>query len=397
MCHSERSEESQGSFATTHDDDDINMPKNFSCFLILIVIIFLTNFSFAFFTDEETKQANGFEVGILDFSLDQIATSSLNNITPSQSGHLNLVVEKEGSLDFQYQISASDLSGELCDYLNLKSNLNGDLKWQGLLSSFSYQASSTQSFKDWSFNFSLTSQDESLFQKSCSFKLLFEAWQLNLENNSQGFYKNRELELTLSSGTWRDGVFLNEFLPNPDGAFGNDADPMPLGEWVELYNLSDQPIDVAGWTIKDEADHSITITATNTGGSTPASVGITVVSPYTAWSAQYGLLQGMEGDDDGDGSRNYFEFIAGLVPTNAGSVFKISVSPVPGQLSQRAIVMSPIISGRTYTVKSSESLSPPTWISLSNPPSSDAGNVRTVTDTAATEAKKFYVIEISFP
>jgi hypothetical protein len=59
--------------------------------------------------------------------------------------------------------------------------------------------------------------------------------------------------------------------------------------------------------------------------------------------------------------------------------------------------MSPIISGRTYTVKSSESLSPPTWISLSNPLVSDAGNVRTVTDTAATEAKKFYVIEISFP
>jgi hypothetical protein len=59
--------------------------------------------------------------------------------------------------------------------------------------------------------------------------------------------------------------------------------------------------------------------------------------------------------------------------------------------------MSPIISGRTYTVKSSESLSPPTWISLSNPAVSDAGNVRTVTDTAATDAKKFYVIEIGIP
>jgi len=142
---------------------------------------------------------------------------------------------------------------------------------------------------------------------------------------------------------------------------------------------------------------SYSVTATNTGGSTSTLLSITVVSPYAAWSAQYGLLQGMEGDDDGDGSRNYFEFIAGLVPTNAGSVFKISVSPVPGQLSQRAIVMSPIISGRTYTVKSSESLSPPVWISLNNPQVSDAGNLRTVIDTAATERKKFYVIEISFP
>ncbi|MFA6437116.1 MAG: lamin tail domain-containing protein [Candidatus Paceibacterota bacterium] len=237
------------------------MSKYFSYLLILIVVIFFTNFSFAFFTDEETKQANGFEVGTLDFSLDQIATSSLSSITPSQSGHLDLVVEKEGSLDFQYQIKTSDLSGELCDYLNIKANLGGDFKEQDLLSGFSYQASSTQTFKDWSFEFSLASQDESLFQKSCSFKLLFEAWQLNLENNSQGFYKNRELELTLSSGTWRSGVFLNEFLPNP---IGSDSLVMPEGEWVELYNTSDQPIDVAGWHINDETDHAIAITATNT-------------------------------------------------------------------------------------------------------------------------------------
>jgi hypothetical protein len=140
-----------------------------------------------------------------------------------------------------------------------------------------------------------------------------------------------------------------------------------------------------------------TITATNTGGSTTASLSIAVVSAYTAWSAQYGLLQGPEGDDDGDGNSNYLEFVAGLVPTNAISVFKISVSSVPGQPIHRAIVISPIISGRTYTVKSSESLSPPTWISLSGSTSSDNGNERTVIDTEATEAKKFYVIEISIP
>jgi subtilisin-like proprotein convertase family protein len=142
---------------------------------------------------------------------------------------------------------------------------------------------------------------------------------------------------------------------------------------------------------------SYSVTATNTGGSTSTLLSITVVSPYTAWATPYNLVQGLNGDDDGDGNSNYFEFIAGLVPTNAGSVFKISVSSVPGQPSQRAIVISPIISGRTYTVKSSESLQPATWIPLSGSTFSDAGNVRTVTDTEATEAKKFYVIEISNP
>jgi len=143
---------------------------------------------------------------------------------------------------------------------------------------------------------------------------------------------------------------------------------------------------------------SYTVTATNSGGPTTASLSIAVVSAYTAWATQYSLVQGPTGDDDGDGNSNILEFVAALVPTNASSVFKISVSSVPGQPSQRAIVMSPIIiPGRTYTVKSSESLSPPTWITLSNPLVSDAGNVRTVTDTNATAAKKFYVIEISNP
>jgi hypothetical protein len=145
------------------------------------------------------------------------------------------------------------------------------------------------------------------------------------------------------------------------------------------------------------APSNYTITATNTGGSTEAWVSITVVSPYAAWSAQYGLLQAPEGDDDGDGNSNYFEFVAGLVPTNAGSVFKTSVSSVPGQPNQRAIVFSPIITGRTYTVKSSESLQSTTWIPLSGSISSDNGNERTVIDTTATEARKFYVIEIHYP
>jgi hypothetical protein len=145
------------------------------------------------------------------------------------------------------------------------------------------------------------------------------------------------------------------------------------------------------------APSNYTITATNSGGSTEAWVSITVVSPYAAWSAQYGLLQAPEGDDDGDGNSNYFEFVAGLVPTNAGSVFKTSVSSVPGQPNQRAIVFSPIITGRTYTVKSSESLQSTTWIPLSGSISSDNGNERTVIDTTATEARKFYVIEIHYP
>jgi len=140
-----------------------------------------------------------------------------------------------------------------------------------------------------------------------------------------------------------------------------------------------------------------TVTATNSGGSTTASLSIAVVSAYTAWATQYNLVQGPSGDDDGDGNSNILEFVTGMVPTNAASVFKTAVSAVPGQPNQFAISFSPITSGRTYTVKSTESLTSGPWNALTGSTTSDVGSARTVIDTQASGASKFYTVEISIP
>ena len=140
-----------------------------------------------------------------------------------------------------------------------------------------------------------------------------------------------------------------------------------------------------------------TVTATNTGGFATASLSIAVVTPYTAWTTQYNLVQGPTGDDDGDGNSNNFEFVAGLIPTNASSVFQTAVSAVPGQPNQLAISFSPIVAGRTYTVKSTGALSPATWLPLSSFTSSDNGAVRTVIDNSAAIPPVFYRVEISLP
>ena len=71
-------------------------------------------------------------------------------------------------------------------------------------------------------------------------------------------------------------IVLNEFLPNPEGEeygfdFGTDADVKPQGEWVELYNLSDQTVDLAGYYLTDaDPAHRIDVEScrTNTGGTT---------------------------------------------------------------------------------------------------------------------------------
>jgi hypothetical protein len=158
---------------------------------------------------------------------------------------------------------------------------------------------------------------------------------------------------------------------------------------------------ISGTPTAVTATGNYTITATNSGGLTSALVGIEVVSPYAAWSAQHNLSQGPNGDDDGDGNSNTFEFVAGLVPTNSASVFRTTLSAMPGQPRQFAISFSPIFSGRTYTLKTADFLTSGAWITLSGGTSSDAGiepNItRTVIDDGALGTNKFYKIEISIP
>jgi len=72
--------------------------------------------------------------------------------------------------------------------------------------------------------------------------------------------------ITVSTSSNTD-IKLNEIMPNPEG---DDAAPMPDGEWVELYNTKDWSIDVDGWYLYDFYDtHELIISPSNvSGGST---------------------------------------------------------------------------------------------------------------------------------
>ena len=62
------------------------------------------------------------------------------------------------------------------------------------------------------------------------------------------------------------------------------------------------------------------------------------------------------------------------------------------------LVFQPVVAGRSYRILSSTNLEAGTWAPLpGSPPVSDNGDERTVTDTAATEARKFYQVEVTKP
>jgi len=59
-----------------------------------------------------------------------------------------------------------------------------------------------------------------------------------------------------------DKIKINEFLPDP---LSNDNEDKPLGEWVELYNPTDAPMDLEGMVIYDKDDsHELYVTDTTT-------------------------------------------------------------------------------------------------------------------------------------
>ncbi len=116
------------------------------------------------------------------------------------------------------------------------------------------------------------------------------------------------------------------------------------------------------------------------------------------WFGQNNPLAGPLVDYDHDGFNNLFEFTAGTLPNDALSFFTCRIESVPGFLTHKNLIFSPIMAGRTYTVKSSITLgAAATWSSLTGFLTSNNGVERTVTDTAATGDAKFYTVEIVKP
>lgn len=120
-----------------------------------------------------------------------------------------------------------------------------------------------------------------------------------------------------------------------------------------------------------------------------------------AWQVQYfgvGNPNAAPGaDGDGDGQPTGYEFYAGSNPTDGNSYFRFRIDAVPGQATHKNLVFSPRVAGRTYAVHYKTDFNSPDWEKLEGFTVLDAGPQRTVTDTNAVGAAKYYRVEISMP
>ncbi|MBC8097302.1 MAG: hypothetical protein H7Y43_15970 [Akkermansiaceae bacterium] len=96
----------------------------------------------------------------------------------------------------------------------------------------------------------------------------------------------------------------------------------------------------------------------------------------------------------GTGQNNRFKYIAGLNPTNSASLFVLKLANAPA--GQKQITFTPRFPDRIYTVHFTTNLKSG-YTPLTTLTQSDLGQTRTVTDTNATQAAKFYRVNIALP
>jgi hypothetical protein len=102
-------------------------------------------------------------------------------------------------------------------------------------------------------------------------------------------------------------------------------------------------------------------------------------------------------DPDGDGQTNFFEFVAGLLPTSGSSRFSVAVEDVPGQPGQRRLVFQPAMSGRTFTLLKSTALAPANWQPVPGVFAGGNNGTLMLTDPASTDERAFYQVRIDLP
>lgn len=237
----------------------------------------------AYFNDIENSDGNEFAAGSLDFSL--TSTDFDKSIGLTETISLGSVLTNSGTIPFEYTIEIEKISGsdDFCNALELEAELNGIEKHDDDLMSF-VSGPSTM-LGTWIFEVKMPLSASNVSHGDvCEVDFVFHGWQTDFSSYPDGFSDEEKINVTFTAYM----IVLNEFLPNPEGFeygfnFGNDSDEMPQGEWVELYNNSENAFDLTNWYIWDASGaevNKIAITSLNTDLST-------TVIPVEGWMVVY--------------------------------------------------------------------------------------------------------------
>lgn len=286
-------------------------------FAISILILSGAGFIFAgsggttsYFSDAESSDGSAFNANMLDIVLsntefDGVISNGVDDGSQFQT-NVSLVV---GSLPTQYTVEYEKTGGDdsLCNALALSAT-GGSLAYDGALSAFTVGI--TNNFGLWDFAISVLTGQSVVSGQTCEFDLIYKAWIDGVASfETSGFNDEERFHISIGATEVVAPVVINEFLPKPDGPlcsnpantscdandpdfifdFGIDSSDKPQGEWVELFNLTGAPIDLAGWHTEDASGGvgNTTITNLNTSPATtiiPANGYLVVYMNKSVWN-----------------------------------------------------------------------------------------------------------------
>lgn len=265
-------------------------------FIFVLTISDTAGATISYFADTNVSHDNTLIARSLDFTVDAGETM-VASIGEGDEVYVTTAFTPEaGSLPTAYRVIAEKTGGvePLCSLLY--ADATSTPTYTGPLIDL-VTGTTTEEITDWQVRVTLPDATGVVENDSCAFDLVYQGWYLL---NGQWGYTDEErvnLEFAYTPGGeiiidppgLPPDVVLNEFLPNPDVSanglnLGSDSSDMPLGEWVELYNNEDTPVDVANWYIADGAggigNQQAVISSLNTA---PA----TTVIPAHGWLVVY--------------------------------------------------------------------------------------------------------------
>lgn len=206
----------------------------------------------AYYNDTEKSSENIFAAEQLDFAItagpfDPLESSLNFNSGKSLSKQIDLKLEPESEA-VDYFASTTNVSGDLdfCDQIFMNASLNDDAFGSGSLTNFktaTTTAISTTTADIWKFDFSIAASSTNSI---CSFDIGYNGKQIDPYIENGGFWDEEKESNEIYS--W--GFRINKIYYNVASDRGSD----PSNEWVEIYNQTDQDLDLSGWQICDNSE-----------------------------------------------------------------------------------------------------------------------------------------------
>lgn len=113
-------------------------------------------------------------------------------------------------------------------------------------------------------------------------------WQV-IASNTAGETASPKYKFTIYNPVYSNAIIINELMPDPDG-------DEVKNEWIELYNNSDEAVDLNGWQLADLKGSIHKFTIFNIGG--------TIIEPR-GYLVFYRSKTGITLNNDQDGARLY--------------------------------------------------------------------------------------------